>query len=200
MKYGRLLLIALALAFAGCASNPMTVSESQTVSKVNPDDSQVVFMRSSFVGSAISASLYEIDNNEPKFIGVLGNGTKVAHTTTPGKHVFMVVSEAADFMEAELLPGKTYYSIVTPRLGLWKARFSMWPIRSDGSGEYNTGTDQFNEWIAETKLVENSDASRAWFESNAPSVRKKQAEYWPVWQQKSTEDIAVRTLRPNDGS
>ena len=104
MKYIRILSILSTLIFAGCASNPMQVSSSQSVQKAMPDESQIVFMRSSFVGSAINASLYDVTDEETKFLGIISNGTKVAHTTTPGKHTFMVVSEAADFMEADFLP------------------------------------------------------------------------------------------------
>lgn len=193
---GMLLSVAL---IAGCASNPMQVSDSQTVAEPSPDEAQVVFLRSSFVGSAISASLYDVTDGDTKFIGIINNGTKVIHETEPGDHVFMVVSEAADFMEAELGPGKTYYSIVTPRMGAWKARFSLWPIRNDGTGEYNTASGDFNRWMNGTTLVVNSPESLQWFENNKTSVMTKQREYWEVWQQKSGEDIAKRTLRPEDG-
>ena len=199
MKYIRILSILSTLIFAGCASNPMQVSSSQSVQKAMPDESQIVFMRSTFVGSAINASLYDVTDEETNFLGIISNGTKVAYTTTPGKHTFMVVSEAADFMEADFLPGRTYYSIVTPRMGAWKARFSLWPIRNDGSSEYNTESAEFTKWLNSTKLVHNSEESEAWYTNNKDSVKSKQLDYWPVWQQKTPEDLAKRTLNPQDG-
>ena len=199
MKYIRLLSILSTLIFAGCASNPMQVSSSQSVQKAMPDESQIVFMRSTFVGSAINASLYDVTDEETRFLGIISNGTKVAYTTTPGKHTFMVVSEAADFMEGDFLPGRTYYSIVTPRMGAWKARFSLWPIRNDGSSEYHTESADFTKWLNSTKLVHNSEESEAWYANNKDSVKSKQLDYWPVWQQKTPEDIAKRTLNPQDG-
>lgn len=199
MKYIRILSILSTLIFAGCASNPMQVSSSQSVQKAMPDESQIVFMRSTFVGSAINASLYDVTDEETKFLGIISNGTKVAYTTTPGNHTFMVVSEAADFMEADFLPGRTYYSIVTPRMGAWKARFSLWPIRNDGSSEYNTESAEFTKWLNSTKLVHNSEESEAWYTNNKDSVKSKQLDYWPVWQQKTPEDLAKRTLNPQDG-
>lgn len=199
MKYICILSILSTLIFAGCASNPMQVSSSQSVQKAMPDESQIVFMRSTFVGSAINASLYDVTDEETKFLGIISNGTKVAYTTTPGNHTFMVVSEAADFMEADFLPGRTYYSIVTPRMGAWKARFSLWPIRNDGSSEYNTESAEFTKWLNSTKLVHNSEESEAWYTNNKDSVKSKQLDYWPVWQQKTPEDLAKRTLNPQDG-
>lgn len=201
MKFIRLVLVlmASALFFAGCASNPMQVSPVQTIQKVDANATQVVFMRSSFVGSAINASLYEIVDGEPQFIGILANATRIAYPTTPGKHTFMVVSEAADFMEADLAPGLTYYSIVTPRMGAWKARFSLWPIKKDSSAEFSVSNPEFSSWQSNTSLVSNSEKSLLWFQKSKASVVEKQQEYWPVWQEKSAEDKAKRTLAPEDG-
>ena len=199
MKFLRLIAIFSLFVFAGCATNPMKVSSSQVVTKPKAGDSQVVFLRDSFLGNAINATLYDVTNGEPKFLGVIANGTKIVYDTKPGKHVFMVVSEAADYMEAKIAPGKTYYSIVTPRMGAWKARFSLWPIRNDGSSKYNTQSDSFQGWLKSTKLVENTDKSLEWYENNSNSVKAKHSEYWPVWEQKSPEDRAARTLNINDG-
>ena len=199
MNFLRILLIASTLALAGCASTPMKEASTQTIPQARADESQVVFMRSSFLGSAISASLYDVSKGEPKFIGIIDNGTKIAYPSEPGKRVFMVVSEAADFMEANLQPGKTYYSLVTPRMGMWKARFSLWPIRNDGTTEYNTGTEAFKGWLTGTKLVENSPETLAWNTANIDSVKSKYAEYWAVWKDKSAEDLAARTLNAGDG-
>lgn len=199
MKYIRLLVILFTVIFAGCASNPMQVSSSQSVQKAMPDGSQIVFLRSTLLGSAINASLYDVTDEETKYLGIISNGTKITYMTTPGKHTFMVVSEAADFLEADFLPGRTYYSIVTPRMGAWKARFSLWPIRNDGTSKYNTASAEFTKWVNSTKLVHNSEKSEAWYASNKDSVKSKQLDYWPVWQQKTPEDLAERTLNPEDG-
>ena len=193
-----LLLIAITL-LAGCASNPMVVAPQQELLKPQNNESQVVFMRSSFVGSAISASLYEVTNGDIEFIGVIVNGTKVSYKTTPGKHVFMVVSEAADFMEADLSSGKNYYSIATPRMGAWAARFSLWPIKNDPNADFHTDMPQFDGWLKNTKLVENTDKSLAWYEANKETVRQKYEKYWPVWKTKSEADLLKRTLMPEDG-
>ncbi len=71
------------------------------------DDTTVVFMRYSAVGAAIKATVYEITDDKTIFIGIMKNKTKINYPTTAGKHTFMVVSEAADFMEADLAAGKT---------------------------------------------------------------------------------------------
>ncbi|WP_196139450.1 hypothetical protein [Aliikangiella sp. G2MR2-5] len=199
MKFVKFLPVLLLIVLTGCASNPMLVRKGQKIEIAELGKAQVVFMRSSFVGGAINASLYDVTNGDIKFIGIIANDTKIAYSVSPGKHRFMVVSEAADFMEAELAAGKTYYSIVTPRMGFWKARFSMWPIRNDNESQYNLNSKDFKGWLTGTDLVENSEKSLQWYEKNKVSVANKFAEYLTVWKQKSANDLAERTLNPADG-
>ncbi|MFH6568712.1 MULTISPECIES: hypothetical protein [Pseudomonas] len=187
------------LLLAGCASNPMDPVADQTIPAAAPDKAQVVFMRDAYTGKAIVSSLYDVTDGKTQFIGVMANGTKIAYPTTPGKHTFMVVSEAADFMEADLVAGKTYYALVTPRMGLWKARFSLWPISNDPEAAHSLKSKNFKGWVEDTDLVTNSPKSLAWYERVKASIEKKRAEYWPVWQEKSADAVAERTLKPSDG-
>ena len=187
------------LLLAGCASNPMAPVADQTLPPAAADSAQVVFMRDAYTGKAIVSSLYDVTDGKTRFIGVMANGTKIAYPTTPGKHTFMVVSEAADCMEADLVAGKTYYALVTPRMGLWKARFSLWPISNDPEAAHSLKSKNFKGWVEDTDLVTNSPKSLAWYERVKASVEKKRASYWPVWQEKSAEAVAERTLKPTDG-
>ena len=195
----RILTLTMIIFVTGCASTKMTISPQQTLQAPTKDETQVVFMRSSIVGSVISASVYDVTDGKIKFIGILNNAQKLTYVTQPGKHTFMVVSEAADFMEANLAPGKNYFGIATPRMGLWKARFSLWPIKNNPDAEFHTGSDDFSKWLKNTKRVENSPESLQWFQANQQSVRQKYLEYWPVWQQKSPSDVQKRTLEESDG-
>ena len=199
MKIFKLVLPLSVLLMVGCASVPMNIEPEQTLVNVKPNESQVVFFRSSFFGSAISSSIYEIKGENAQFLGVLNNGNKIAVKTSTGKHLFMVVSEAADFMNADLAGGKTYYAIVTPRMGAWKARFSMWPVSTDAASEYNMTDGKLEKWMADTTLVTTSDEARAWYQKNRDSVDSKMREYLPIWNQKSVEDMEKRTLKPEDG-
>jgi hypothetical protein len=80
------------------------------------------------------------------------------------------------------------------------ARFSLWPIRNDGTSTYNTDTADFKKWISSTKLVINFEKAKEWYENNKDGVISKQKKYWPVWQEKSSEDLVKRTLNPQDGT
>jgi len=195
----RILLLLTVLFSAGCAKNTMTVMEQQEVQRPPAGEAQLIFLRPSSLGAAISASLFEVTDDNIEFIGIIVPDVRVLYRTKPGKHVFMVVSEAADFMEADLAGGKTYYSIVTPRMGLWKARFSLWPVKSDAGAQYHTAMPEFEKYSSSGELVGMSPAARAWYEENRDSIKDKYHEYWPVWQQKTPEAIAERSLQPEDG-
>jgi len=107
----RAFLLAVVLAAAGCAG-PGTMQKSEQAPAAKPDQALVVFMRSTFLGSAIGASVFDVSGKDTRFVGLVNNGTKIGYYVPPGEHTFMVVSEAADFMQANLAAGKTYYALV----------------------------------------------------------------------------------------
>lgn len=193
------LLLTLLLVLGGCASSSMVKAPNQQLTAVPADKAQVVFVRSSLFGAAISAPMFNVTAAEPAFIGILDNSSKLMVEVPAGKHTFMVVSEAADFLEADLVAGKRYYAVVTPRMGAWKARFSVWPVRADGTGEFKKADKKVQKIISSTVLMQNSAKSEAWFQKNKNDIKSKQAEYWPVWQQKAPSELLERTLLPTDG-
>src|SRR5689334_20911419 len=118
---------ATALVVSGCGTSVMRDAPSQQITQPNPGTAKVVFMRSSMVAAAIGCDLFEVVNGELKLIGQLPTGNKIVYETTPGKKVFMAYGTAADYMLAELAPGKTYYSVVRPNWGT--GGFAPTPIR-----------------------------------------------------------------------
>lgn len=138
----------------------------------------VIFMRPSFFGGAIQATVFD----DTKYIATISAGTQVAYQAEPGKHTFMVVSEAADFMGADLEVGKTYYSLVEARMGFWRARFSLKAINSDIT------TTQIAEWLNETKRMETNSEGMKWAVENQASIEAKKTEYMQKWMSKSAND------------
>ena len=191
--------IAGALLLTGCASNLMIDSTNQATVVPTADKAQIIIMRPSVFGGAIQSPVFDVSSGDAEFIGIVSSGTQISYMVDPGKRVFMVVSEAADFLEADLDKGKTYYAIVTARMGAWKARFSLHPIRNGGAGDRQYDSEEFQWWLAKVRYVENTPESIAWFEANKASIKKKQIRYWEVWQQKSEADLAERTLNRDDG-
>ena len=158
-------------------------------------ESKITFMRATSYGGNVAASVFDVtDSGEAKFIGIVRPWNKLVYPVRPGLYTFMVVSEAADFMQATVVGGKTYYALVTPRMGAWKARFSFKPVRAD-----EIDGNQFAGWDRKTKLVTNTPTTQAWARDNASSVADKRDRYWPEWSSKSQSEKDAQTLRAEDG-
>jgi|GEM_PF-457569 len=158
-------------------------------------DSKMVFMRATNFGGAIAASVFDVtEPGQPKFVGIINRGNKLAYPVKPGLYTFMVVSEAADFMQANVVGGKTYYALVTPRMGVWKARFSFKPLRG-----HELEGNQFASWDRGTRLVANTPKTLAWAKDNAADIADKRDRYWPEWSSKPESDRAAQTLLAEDG-
>jgi len=190
-----LILLTFILIMSGCAGtvkHMQVVPMDKVVSAPEAGKAMVVFMRPSTLGFAIQSSVFEIINNDPSLIGIVAAKKKVSYQLEPGEHLFMVVGESADFMSAELEANKTYYALVTPRMGMWKARFSLKPVHIS---EINT--PQFNEWLQECEWVEKSPTSDDWARENMLSIRSNQEEYYEKWINKELSDRPK--LLPQDG-
>jgi hypothetical protein len=187
----------LSIGLGACAGPGalMQATPPQEAPTAKADEAMVVFMRASYVGSAISASVFDVTGaGQPTFIGIVNNGTKIAYPVKPGEYTFMVVSEAADFLQAKVAAGKTYYAMVTPRMGMWKARFSFRPVRGS-----ELGGSEFAGWSSGTQYVSNTPQSRNWAASNAADISQKRASYWADWSSKPADERASQTLTPEDG-
>lgn len=187
-----LLLVPVVLAACGGGAQMIPASEPPVMRQ---GESMIVFMRPSPLGGVVSASVFDVTGPETKFVGLVNYGSKVAHPVKPGKYTFMVVGESADFMQAEVAADRTYYALVTPRVGVWKARFSFKPIRQ---GEI--GGAEFASWTSATKYVTNSPDTQRWAVENAPDINSKRTQYWPEWNSKPPHQRDSQTLTSHDGS
>jgi hypothetical protein len=178
----------IGFALASCASSRMVdIPEPAYVNTPHADQATIVFLRPSGFGGAIQSSVFDVTNDPPTLVGIISSMKKIALSTTPGHHRFMVISEAADFMDAELSAGRTYYALVAPRMGMWRARFSLRPMSGD--------SPDLVGYLKDTNWVENTAASQAWAKSNLGSVLAKKAEYIGEWEAKQDKPI----LRDGDG-
>ncbi|HDZ01474.1 MAG TPA: hypothetical protein ENH52_08435 [Nitrospirae bacterium] len=179
----------LAAGLFGCVAPRMNLSVPiNTDIALEGDKALVYFIRPNTLGFGIHAAVYDDDN----FIGFVPYNQKLPYMAEPGEHLFMVVSEAADFMKADLLPGKTYYVRVVPRMGAWRARFSLAPVTKD-----QLKTDKVRKQIEKATLIKNNDSAYKWASDNHDSVLKKKAVYFKKWQSKDEDQRPV--LKANDG-
>lgn len=197
-----LLLAGLCLLLGGAAADARSkkmLEAAEQHPRPTADTALVVFLRASFYGAAIQSTVYEVEDDGQRFLGIVSNKTRVATRVKPGPHRFMVLAENADFLEADVEAGKTYYVLVSPRVGMWKARFSLLPVRNDAAAENNVHSDDFRKWMEQTTLVEIGPEAEAWYREHEASVDAKRAKYLVKWERMLPRDKANLTLRRDDG-
>lgn len=187
------LLAVACLAMVGCSSKLMqsadpTIAESHP----GPDEAKIVFFRATTFGGAIQSWVCEEKEGELEYIAIVSAGAKVAHTTTPGKHMYLTGAENGELLEADLEGGKTYYTYVSPRMGWWKARFVFDPV----SGE-RLSTNAFKKDLAWCDWREPNQDGQIWFRDNLPSLRSKYIDALGDYTKNPDER---KILKPEDGS
>lgn len=183
-------LIGAVILFTGCATTEhMVAIQGQPELKPDQGTSMVVFMRPSSFGGAIMATVYD----GKKYIGTIPANSKFTYQTEPGEHMFMVIGESADFMKADLAPGKTYYARVAARMGAWKARFSFVPYNN------SEPESELQGWINGTALMKKNEKGDQWAKGNAQSINSKHDKYLPRWLEKDPASQAKQTLLKSSG-
>jgi hypothetical protein len=183
--FKKLLLLIAVTTLVGCAGSSQHMRE-LTPAEANyapdADHALVVFMRPSSYGFAIQSSVFDTTEEETKFIGIVSAQKKVAYMSPPGERNFMVIGESADFARANLLAGKTYYMVVTPRMGFWKARFSLDPVTAE-----ELESKKADSWIDGCTYTENTPSAYQWAKENSESIEDKRREYFKDWMEKAEE-------------
>lgn len=169
--------LAAALALTACMSNRMAAIPEPAIVTAPPADKAVlVFLRPSTFGFGIQSSVFDVTESPPTFVGIVSSTSKIAYASPPGARRFMVVSESADFMDAELEAGKTYYALVTPRMGAWKARFSLRPVHA--------GDSELEGQLQSCTWIDNTPSSIEWARRTEASVERRRDENLPRWLEK----------------
>lgn len=52
--------------------------------------------------------------------------------------------------------------------------------KKDPNADFHTDMIQFEDWLEDTKLVENTDKSMVWYKANKETFRQKYEKYWSV--------------------
>ena len=150
--------------------------------------SRVVFMRVSKQTSSVEATLFDVSEpGEPKLIGAVSAASKLTHASKPGTYTFMVVGETAEFMEATLTEGRTYYALVIPKSGA--KRFALEPVRRD-----ELVGKEFQGWDRGTRPMPAGAKGQAPAEASDLRVR-----HWQEWVKKPESQRATLTLNAEDG-
>ena len=131
-------------------------------------------------------------DSEPEIIGILPVRTMVAYHVDPGRHLFMVLGQFADFMTADVLPNRTYYVFALARPGKFRALYSLKAV-----DKQEQGSKDFKEIIASFKWVVKTPEALNYAASNMAAIRSRQDESYRVWIQKAESERP--RLLPDDG-
>ena len=194
-----ILIIMGALLLYGCGGAPRrSAAQPSTTVGPLPGKALVVFVRT-LSSDATSVDyrrspVFEIRSgaSAPELAGILPVRTMLAYQTDPGKHLFMVVGENADFMTAEVLPNATYYVLVTGRVATRTAFYALRPVT-----RREQNSNEFRELVASSRWVERTTEWDAWAIANRGFVTSRQSESYRVWARKAESE--KQPLRPDDG-
>jgi hypothetical protein len=153
----------------------------------------VVFIRPTEDSELTQSTVYDIRDDGDHFVGIVSASSRVAYMAPAGRHTFMVVGEAADFMYAELAEGKTYYVHVEPRIGWWKSRFSLIPIR-----RFQIESPEFQAWDSVELLAPGPECDQ-WVQDNVDSIIEKRNTYLVEWYKKTENTRRRIGLHLEDG-
>jgi hypothetical protein len=197
------LLAFVALALMAGASCTGTVKNMRrvpsVVTAVGENQSGVIFVRPSRGAIGVQSSIFEVgENASPKLVGILAAKTKLFYATTPGTHMFMVLSVGedanlkfryatspgpytpmeigrnADFMSADLAPGVVYHAVDVVRTGVLQPRHSLRPLTEEER-------QHLQVWLAGSEWVVPNEESALWARDNAAAIEDRKNEYLPQW-------------------
>ena len=172
------------------AAAPATLTPTSTAVAPPEAPSRVIFMRVSKQSSNTNALLFDVtEPGDPKLIGNVGPASKLSYSLKPGLYTFMVLGDTAEFMQATIIGGKTYYALVIPRGGA--TRFSVEPVRQS-----EVGGKEFAGWDRGTKMLSGAGVSAPY---DAAAAADKRVRYWQEWSKKSETQRAELTLNAEDG-
>ena len=157
-----------------------------------PNKARVVFVRPS--GGARGV-LFTIIDERGYFLGDSTAGGRFSVFLDPGDHYFIVWTETTETVKASLAPGRTYFVEVRPKIGMWKARASLWAVNRQ-SGLMQS----IPSYLADTTVTTpDFAAGQAYLNSlgnELPNAAKEGIETYNGYSPDEKGDV---TLLPEDG-
>jgi hypothetical protein len=187
-------IIAFGLAGTGCAASSDYMHEAHAPQFMHPvgNAATVVFIRPSGFAKAMKMTVLD---GRGRFLGDSLPESWFAVKMPPGEHVFVGWAENTSALRAQLLPGRTYYVEVAPKMGAWSARVHLLAItpRSESWGE-------LREWLDESQqLVPDEVGGQAYLNGRKDDVVDRLQRASETIREYDRDELEERTLRPEDG-
>jgi len=158
-----------------------------------PNKARVVFVRPS--GGAWKV-IFTIIDERGYFLGDSTAGGRFSVYLDPGEHYFIVWTETTETVKATLAPGRTYYVEVRPKMGMWKARASLWAVNRK-SGLMQSIPSYLSDTTVTTPDFAAGQAYLNSLGNELPNAAKQGIETYNAY---SPDDKADVTLMPEDGT
>ena len=178
----------------GCtATSPYMAAPRLPVPTLAPANAAVVvFVRPSSNASSTATTLLD---DRGAFLGDSIEETQFAVVLPPGPHLFLAWAENTAPLQATLLPGRTYYVEVSPRMGFLSARMQLLAITPR-----RESWKELSAWMKETtQLVPDMAAGQAYLDGRREDVAERIRRARERITQLSAEELQERTLYPADG-
>lgn len=186
------------LTLAGCHH---TTRQEALVAKAPQGVAQVVFLRPTKSVHTVALFMLDYVQRPAEFLGLVSPDTKLVALVPPGDHLFMVIADQdAEFMEAHLQAGSTYYALARGRDGgggNW--HFYLLPIHRQSADSYNLHSADFLKWDRACRVVEETPEADQWFGENHDNVEYLRRYFLKRWYQRSEASLAGLTLNAEDG-
>lgn len=153
----------------------------------------VVFLRSSGLGPAIK---FMIIDQIGHFVGESTAGGHFPAELAPGEYLFIAEGENTAVMHANLAPDRLYYVEVDPKMGFFKARVGLKPIKP-GSDIWKKVPEMLGSTDRYVPMVQ---AGQAELDANAADIQERIANAKGKWAGYSPAERAELSLEPNDGA
>lgn len=185
--------LSLVTALVGCTASSdhmHPVGPPQLAAKA--DAVTVVFVRPSGYAAGIVTTILD---DKGRFLGDAMAETYFVTEVPAGEHTFIAWAENTAALKAQLAPGKVYYVEVSPKMGALSARIHLLALtpRSENWGE-------LKGWLAASQAMRvNEQAGQAYLAGRTEDVQERIASAKEVLAEYDAEELAARTLRPEDG-
>jgi hypothetical protein len=191
-------ILALGLLFLSSASFAADVmvrqDEAPTLGK---DESLVVFLSPENPGEIRRITIHDVSTPAPKFVGFAESNSRLSYRVRPGKYTFMVSFLEAEFLEATVADGKTYYVVVSQNVGRRAGvmnRYYLLAIKGAGLADLD-----FVRLSRNATPMSLSESGERWGAARTRDFTAKKEKYWHRWLALPPQQRKLFVLEATDG-
>ena len=189
-----LLAVVAMMLFVGC-TRPMKVMPQGTSYAPKSDKALMIFLRPSYDDRYRheSPGIYIRQGDQLELVALSSAWSKIAYYARPGRNIYMVDGETADFLQADVVANKTYYVQVSPRMGIASGRYSLRAVKKDNA--------ELASWLNRCNYYEKTPKAAEYEKSWAEHAKGKWDTYFREWDNypAATKDEYKQILRAEDG-